>query len=117
MVGVIVGKQAGDVDAVRRHRADRDSATHQLAHLIDRDVDVGDGSQRRPGIRQRGLAGGRQSRGATRPVQQRLAELAFQPLDLGADGRLRDVDALGRASEIGLLGHGDEVFELPQFHN
>jgi hypothetical protein len=27
------------------------------------------------------------------------------------------VDALGRASEVGLLGDGDEILELPQFHN
>jgi hypothetical protein len=51
------------------------------------------------------------------PVEQRLAEFAFQPLDLGADGRLRDVDALSGAGEIGLLGDRDEIFELPQFHS
>ena len=63
-----------------------------------------------------GLAGRGQPHGATRPVQQRLAELAFQPLDLGADRRLRDVDPLGSAREVGLLGDSDEVFQLPQFH-
>ena len=114
MFGVEIGQQRRDVDAVRRHRADRDGAAHQLGELLDRDVDVGDGGERRPGVRQRGLAGGGQPHGATRPVQQRLSELAFQPLDLGADRRLRDVDALGRAGEVGLLGDGDEVLELPQ---
>ena len=82
--------------------------------LLDRDVDVGDGGKGRPGVRQRGLTGGGQPHGATRPVQQRLSEFAFQPLDLGADRGLRDVDALGRAGEVGLLGDGDEILELPQ---
>ena len=87
-----------------------------MGHLLDRDVNIGDGRQRRPGERQRGLARARQSHGTTRPVQQRLADFAFQPLDLGTDGRLRDVDALGRAGEVGLLGDGDEVHKLPKFH-
>jgi hypothetical protein len=55
-------------------------------------VDVGDGGQRGPGVWQGGLAGGGQAHRAARPVQQRLAEFTFQPLDLGADRRLRDVD-------------------------
>ena len=65
----------------------------------------------------RGLARGGQPHGATRPVKQRLTHLAFQPLNLGADRRLRDADALGGAGEVGLLGDGDEVFELPEFHS
>ena len=117
MVGVEIGQQRRDVDAVRRHRADRDGAANQLGQLLDRDVDVGDGGKGRPGVRQRGLTGGGQPHGATRPVQQRLSEFAFQPLDLGTDRWLRDVDALGRASEVGLLGDGDEILELPQFHS
>ena len=84
--------------------------------FVDRDVDIGDGRERRPRVRQRGLARGGQPHGATRPVEQRLTHLAFQPLDLGADRRLRDVDALGGAGEVGLLGDGDEVLELPKFH-
>ena len=68
-------------------------------------------------IWQSGLARGGEPHGATRPVQQWLAEFALQPLDLRADRGLRDVDPLGRAGEVGLFGDGDEVLELPKFHN
>jgi hypothetical protein len=30
---------------------------------------------------------------------------------------LCDMRTLGGPGEVGLLGHGDEVFQLPQFHN
>jgi len=51
------------------------------------------------------------------PLGRPAAQLAFQLSDLGADRGLCDVNALGGAGEIGLLSHGDEVFELPKFHN
>ena len=84
--------------------------------FVDRDVHVGDGGQRGPCVGQRRLARRGQPHRATRPVQQRLAEFAFQPLDLRADRRLRDMDPLGGPGEVGFLGDGDEVLQLPKFH-
>jgi hypothetical protein len=35
----------------------------------------------------------------------------------GRRSRLADVDALRGPGEVGLLGHRNEVLQLPQFHN
>ena len=43
------------------------------------------------------------------PMQQRIAERVFQPLDLLAHGRLRAVDALARAGEAAGVDDGDEA--------
>ena len=40
----------------------------------------------------------------------------FERLDLRAQGRLRDPQPVGRASEVQLLGERHEVAELAQFH-
>lgn len=45
------------------------------------------------------------------------AEIVFELPDLGADSRLADMHAFGCAGEVRFLGHRDEVFQLPQFHN
>jgi hypothetical protein len=53
---------------------------------------------------------------ARRPVEQLDAELTLQAAHLLAHGRLDNVQALRGAPEVELLGHGDEVVELPEFH-
>nr|WP_243722931.1 hypothetical protein [Actinomadura sp. 7K507] len=50
-------------------------------------------------------------------MQQRLPELSFEPPDLRAQARLGQVKAVGGTGEAGLLHDGDEVPELPKFHN
>ena len=62
-------------------------------------------------------AGGRQARRAAGPVEERCAEVRFELADLRADAGLADVHRAGRTGEVRLLGHGDEVLELPEFHN
>ena len=94
----------------------RDGAADQLRQFVDGDAHVRDGGQRGPRIRQHRFTRGGQPHRATRPVQKRLAEFAFQPLDLCADRGLRHMDPLGRPGEVGLLGDRDEVLELPKFH-
>ncbi len=46
-----------------------------------------------------------------------LSQLALQALDLCADRGLSDVDPLCRPGEVGLLGDGDQILQLPKFHN
>jgi hypothetical protein len=67
------------------------------------------GEERRTDRGQRDL-----TRGA---IEQLLAELGLEPADLCADARLRDVQPLGGAREVRLVGNGDEVLELSQLHN
>ena len=49
-------------------------------------------------------------------VEQRHAELGLELADLLADARLGEVQAVGGAAEVKLLGDGDERAQLPQFH-
>ena len=44
------------------------------------------------------------------------AEFVLQLLDLPGQGRLGDVQAGRGAAEIELLGQGEEVSQVPQFH-
>ena len=44
------------------------------------------------------------------------AELVFEHSQLAAERRLGDVQAGRGAAEMQLLGHGDEVAEMAQFH-
>jgi hypothetical protein len=46
-----------------------------------------------------------------------LAELSLESADLGADARLGDVKPGRGSREAGLVGHGNEVLELSEFHN
>ena len=62
------------------------------------------------------LAGGRELDAARRPVEQRLAELGLEAPDLLRQRRLGDVQPLGGAAEVPLLGHGDEVAQVPELH-
>jgi len=50
------------------------------------------------------------------PVQQALAELAFQPVDGRGRGRLDDPGPLRSAGEAPFLRHGEEIFEVPKLH-
>src|SRR5262249_38653415 len=49
---------------------------------------------------------------ATAALEQRLAELVLEGLDLPAQRRLRDAEPPGRARDVLLLRHGDEVVQL-----
>src|SRR5690349_4117451 len=51
-----------------------------------------------------------------RTVQEHHAELGLELADLLAHRRLGDVQPLCRAAEMQLLGDGDEVAEMSQFH-
>ncbi len=110
--GVEQGRDGAAVD-----HPDREAAPDQVGHLTDRLADGAGGGQRGPGVFERGLARDGEGRGTRGPVEQFGAEFAFQLPDLGADAGLADVDPLGGPGEVPLLRDGDEVLQLPQFHN
>jgi hypothetical protein len=117
MVAVEAGEQGGQVDPVRGDRADRDPPAQQPGELLDREPRPRHRGERRPRIRQHGLAGLGEPYRAAGPVEQLRAELPLQPADLRAHPGLGDAHPLGGPGEAPLLGHRDEVLELPQLHN
>ena len=62
------------------------------------------------------LAGGRELDAARGPVEERLPELGLEAADLLRQRRLGDVQAFGGTAEVPLLGHGEEVAQVPQLH-
>jgi hypothetical protein len=54
--------------------------------------------------------------GAGGALEQGQAELPFQPSNLLADRRLHDVQPRRGPAEVQLLGHGEEVLKLTEFH-
>ena len=73
--------------------------------------------RRRP--RAQGLAGGGQRDRAVPAAQQLDPKVALQPADALAEGRLGDVDALGRPRHAELLRDGEEVAQVEEvrIHN
>lgn len=63
------------------------------------------------------LTGGRERGAATVAVEELHAKLRLERADLLAHARLREVQPLGRAAEVQLLGHGHERGELAQLHS
>ncbi len=76
----------------------------------------GDRVEGGPRVRENGRARLGQPDRSSRPVKQFLAELAFQLADLSAHPGLGDMHAGRGPGEVGLLGHGDKVVQLPKFH-
>ena len=73
--------------------------------------------QRGARVREQRLARRRQRDRAAVAQEDALAQLGLEPADLLRDRRLRDLQPLGRAREVRLLGDRDEVGELSKFHN
>jgi hypothetical protein len=63
---------------------------------------------------QQEAAGRRELHAPARALEQRHAEGALELPDLLAQPGLGDVQPLGRAPEVQLLGHGDEVAQVTQ---
>lgn len=103
-------------DGAGGDHADHQPSPDQGRHLLDRLPGGRGGGQRRPGVRQRRTPGRGQGGSAGGAVEQGGAEVVLELADLGTDPGLADVDAVGGPGEVRLLGHRDEVRELPQFH-
>ena len=65
---------------------------------------------------QHGGAGRGERDAALRTGEQLHTQLRLELADLLTDGRLRNVQPLGRAPEVQFLGDGDEVPQMPKFH-
>jgi len=75
-----------------------------------------DRAQYRIGFVQQRLAGDRQLHAAGAANEQRDAEFGLQRADLLAERRLLHVEPPRRTGDVPLLGDGDEVAEMTQFH-
>lgn len=104
-------------DGAADDHADRESAPDDARHVPHRLADRLGGGERGPGGCERGRSGGGEGGGAGRAVEQLGAQFLLQPADLGADPGLANVHPLGRPGEVLFFGDGDEVCELPQFHD
>jgi len=65
---------------------------------------------------QQSRTGGGQGDGTAVTVEQADLQVALERLDLLGQRRTRNVQPLGRATEIQLLGDGHEVAQLTQLH-
>jgi hypothetical protein len=70
-----------------------------------------------PGVLQEDLAGGCERDLSFGTVEQFDAKFLLQPPDRCREGRLHNVDTLGRPREVQLGGHGDEVLQVAQLHS
>ena len=73
--------------------------------------------QQPPRIGQQPLAGFGRRHVLAGAVEQRLADIVFQPLDLLADGGLGAVDALAGAGETAGIDHRDETAQQFQIEH
>ena len=117
MLGVEGLEQVGDVrQAAGDDHPDRHVTAQEAAVLVDGAARALDGLERRARVREERLPHRSEPDRASGAVEQLLPDLALEPPDLGADTRLRDVDACGGLGEARLLGDRDEVLELAKFH-
>ena len=100
-------KILGDAEA---HRALAPGARHHVARFFRE-------RQQPPRIGQQPLAGFGRRHILAVAVQQRLADIVFQPLDLLADGRLRAVDAFAGAGEAAGIDDGNETAQELQIEH
>ncbi len=98
------GEVRGDADPERAGLAGADAGHRALEPLDPLDD--------RPRLVEQHGPGGRQLDPARRPHEQLHAERRLERLDPLAERRLGDVQPLGGAAEVQLLGDGDEVAEV-----
>ena len=110
-------EQQRQVDRAHRvQRADRQPAALHAGQRLQlglRGVELGE-DVARPGDEQ--LAGAGERDLARRALDEREPDLGLQALDLLRERRLGDVLARRGAREVALVGEGDEIAQLAQFH-
>jgi hypothetical protein len=104
----LVGRRAGEADRHLPHHA-----VVYTARFGCRGVHL---CQHLAGTEQEPLPSGRELDPAGRPDQELDADLGLELLDLLRQRGLGDVEPLGRAAEVALLGHGDVVAQVTQLH-
>src|SRR5215469_1730314 len=68
-------------------------------------------------LREQGRTGRGKGHRAAVTIEQAHTEVTFECLDLLGQGRARDQQTLGGATEVQFLGDRDEVPQLPQLHD
>ena len=113
-----IGQQVGQVEGrACDHHSDRDVAAHQAGQLVDRESRSGNRAECRSRVEKDGGTGLSYSHRPAGAVQQVLTELTFQLANLGAHARLGYMQPGGGPGEACFVCHGNEVFELSEFHN
>ncbi|MNQ81647.1 hypothetical protein D3C85_966780 [compost metagenome] len=118
-VGLAEGVDAaGNGGGEGRRRGEADLQLAQLATLgaarqLHRLVHLG---QHLAGFVEEQAAGFGQLHPPVGAFQQARADFLFQRLDLLAQGRLGNTQLFGRPAEVQLLGHGNEIAQVSQFH-
>ena len=115
VLGAERGQHPGEVDRAHPlglHRAEHDRSAQAAAGLVDGVAGRLRGGQRRARFGQQRAPGVGQLDVVSGAVEQHHAELLLEVAHAGRDGRLDDVQAVGRASEAALLGDRDEGGEL-----
>jgi len=95
--------------------ADRQAAL-DLADPLGHRGQLGGLGQQLAGMRVEEAAGLGELERPAAALEQQHPQVILQLLDLPGQRRLGDVQALGRAREVQLLGDGNEVTQVTQFH-
>ena len=96
--------------------ADRERPGEEPAQRRDGLAPVLDLRERGARVWQQRRAGRGQGHRAAVAQKHPLTELGLEPPDLLADRGLRDSEPLGGTGEVRLVGHRDEIRELPELH-
>ena len=111
------GEQPGDVEAAGGHeRSDPDPPAQNTAKLVDlraRGFHFREDTASAHGNRLSGLG---RAYAAAGPLEQRGAELLFEPPDLVGERRLGEVQLLGSAREVAVARYRLHAPQLPQLH-
>ncbi len=99
----------------RRH-AQAQAAATEVAHLVDRSLRRFQLAQGTPRMKQVQLAGIGGTHAPAGAVEQLHAQLLFQLPHLLREGRLRNVQRLGGAGEVAMLGDSEQVAQVAKQH-
>lgn len=99
----------------RRH-AQAQAAATEVAHLVDRSLRRFQLAQGTPRMKQVQLAGIGGTHAPAGAVEQLHAQLLFQLPHLLRQGRLRNVQRLGGAGEVAMLGDSEQVAQVAKQH-
>ena len=119
-LGQVAGEGAGDPrelgEGRRAGEGDPEQAEPAVGDPADAAHAVVERPERAPGLADQELAGGREADLPRGAVEEPGAELGLELADRLGQGRLGDVQALRRSSEVPGLGHRGEAAQVSQLH-
>ena len=111
------GEQPWDVEVPgRQQRSDPDTSAQDTAKLVDLLARGVHFREHAAGSRGDCLSRLSQAHAAAGALEQRGAELLFEPTDLVRERRLGEVELLGGAREVSVARHRFHAPELPELH-